>query len=308
MKEDLVTNILFYFSKLKEIKHKAYNKIGFSLKGRMDFDEMLLDLFFESNKDFHLKGEDFYEQKILVEKHLESKIEELYIYSMDNNFFYFDCPFKVYKNQFMIRKEIYLEKNIDANEKDFLLSEIAYFSDSPKNRLIGEDGFYSSYISYSDNYRLSFKRKIEFLSEKLEDFGSRIEYKEFSHFTDNMEFGEILIIEDVKIINYHSTLFISRDAQQWFSETLTELSAIDENSFVKTGFQAKVNAIFTDINCKKLIFKYGLLLKDYIGYLNKIYNANIKHKDKLSIGGNHEEKVKELIALYQNLQEANKGE
>ena len=206
MKEDLVTNILINFSTIKDIKDKAYNKMGFSQKPRKHYDEMLLDIFFEMNKDFHSKGEDFYAQKILIENDLESKIEELYIYSMDNNFFYFDCPFKVYENQFENRKQIYFKKNIDANQQDFLLSEIDYFSHPKENRIIGEDGFYSSYITYSEKYRLSYKRKIEFLSEKLEDFGYRIEYDEFPHFSENTAFGKISIIEEKVSIDDKSPL------------------------------------------------------------------------------------------------------
>lgn len=263
---------------------------------------MLLDIFFELNKDFHSKGKDFYAQKILVEKHLESKIEELYVFSMDNNFFYFDCPFKVYENQFENRKEIYFKKNIDANERDFLLSEIAYFSDPSKNRLIGDDGCYSSYISYSDNYRLSFKRKIEFLSEKLEGFGFRIEYEEFPRSSDNTEFGKTSIVKEKKVINYNDKLFISREAQKWFEDTLLELNAINDNNMAKKGFQAKANAIYKNVECKTVIFKYGILLKEYINYLNRDFSAGIKSDNKLSDDLIYITRVEELIELYQNSQ------
>jgi hypothetical protein len=104
---------------------------------------------------------------------------------------------------------------------------------------------------------------------------------------------------NIKSSSYNSLLFTSKNAQQWFGDTLLELNAIDGKKEARKGFQAKANAIFSDISCKKVIFKYDILLKDFIAFLNKDYKVKIKTDNKLSDGTNHANRVKDLIQLYQ---------
>jgi len=114
----------------------------------------------------------------------------------------------------------------------------------------------------------------------------------------NLSYYDSSIKVTQTVINFKNSIFISESAQQWFHNTLEELNAIDINNKAKKGFQAKANAIFNDITCNRIIFKYGVLLKDYIAFLNKTYQAKIKNPDKLSNGINHEKKVEDLIKLY----------
>lgn len=145
--------------------------------------------------------------------------------------------------------------------------------------------------------------EIEFIQGQFYLYGLRTEtIKLLSYLKEiQSEYQTIKTAEVPAQKKYNSNLFKSQEAQQWFKDTLLELNAITANNCAKTGFQAKANAIYTNSDCKKVIFKYGSLLAEYIVYLNENFNGGIKHKDKLSIGANHEAKVTELIKIYQNL-------
>lgn len=146
--------------------------------------------------------------------------------------------------------------------------------------------------------------QIEFIQEKFYRYALRKEtikllgyLKELQNAYQNSKNNTIKI---EKVYSYSNTIFTSIEAQQWFQNTLGELNAIDENNKARSGFQAKANAIFCNSTCKKVIFKYGVLLKDFIVFLNKEYKAGIKAKDKLSDGLNHSTAVENLIQLYKD--------
>lgn len=142
--------------------------------------------------------------------------------------------------------------------------------------------------------------EMEFIQEKFYRYALRTEtikllgyLKELQNTYQNSK-NNTIKTEKVK----SNTIFTSIEAQQWFHNTLEELNAIDEDNIAKKGFSAKANAIFRNKDCIDTIFKYQVLLKDYIAYLNKTYQAKIKNPDKLSSGINHASKVEELIKLY----------
>ena len=142
--------------------------------------------------------------------------------------------------------------------------------------------------------------EIEFIQEKFYRYALRTEtikllgyLKELQNAYQNSKNNTI---KTEKV--YSNTIFTSIEAQQWFQNTLEELNAVDENNVAKKGFSAKANAIFRNKDCIDTIFKYQVLLKNYIAYLNKAYQAKIKNPDKLSSGINHASKVEELIKLY----------
>ncbi len=96
---------------------------------------------------------------------------------------------------------------------------------------------------------------------------------------------------------YNSQIFRSNEAQTWFFDTLEELNALDHNSNPKRGFQAKVSAIFDNKDCKNVVFRYELLLKEYAMFLNNEYDDYIKNTKQLSDGTKYSEKVSELVQL-----------
>jgi hypothetical protein len=213
---------------------------------------------------------------------------------------YFDQLIEMLQSsQFMKFEEatmnVYIEKyNLDLASfpkvNNAELSELLRLTGDPYNPLHGSDN------------------KIYFDAEQIQsnfyEYTAKLEINKFIEIVKALQskyLGVTAIVEEKKALNYNSNLFISRESQQWFDDTLTELNATDEKNNAKTGFQAKANAIFTDNNCKKVIFKYGLLLKEYITFLNTTFNAGIKSDNKLSDGVKHTTRVEELIALYQNL-------
>ena len=104
--------------------------------------------------------------------------------------------------------------------------------------------------------------------------------------------------------NYKSQSIFEKNIAEVLHEVLKELNAIDENNrAVPRKFQPICSA-FYQLHLDNIfeLFKSTTLLKDFIFYLNKpeIYDANIINNDKLSSGGKHYNKVKELVRIEMN--------
>jgi len=56
--------------------------------------------------------------------------------SIQENFYFFDCPFEVYKNHYINRKDKFLKKLIDSDETDFINSELQSLKNSSKNKIV----------------------------------------------------------------------------------------------------------------------------------------------------------------------------
>ncbi len=160
MSEAIVEAIADSFEDLKEVNHKMSKEIEASFGNDIFADHTPIELKFEYEIDF-------------TKDKIKEFISDLYNQSKEDNYFYFDCPSDVYINHFEDRKKNYLDEVPEANEFEFLLSEVKYFSEPYDNRvIIGKSRYnYNEYVDYSDRYRITLKRKIEFLSKKLEHFG-----------------------------------------------------------------------------------------------------------------------------------------
>ena len=51
-------------------------------------------------------------------------LNQLFLFSEKENFYFFDCPYSVYKKHYKIRKQAYIKKYIDAREIDFINAEL----------------------------------------------------------------------------------------------------------------------------------------------------------------------------------------
>lgn len=51
-------------------------------------------------------------------------LHQLFYLSEKENFYFFDCPLTVYKDQYETRKQKFLKENLDAKEKDFIQLEL----------------------------------------------------------------------------------------------------------------------------------------------------------------------------------------
>lgn len=107
-----------------------------------------------------------------------SKILLQYIYQRSDieNYYFFDCPFKVYENHYEKRKRIYLNLNKDATERDFIKTELRHlahpktkkeitFNYSCVNEYLGKNGMelidfdILKNASYTNNTFISFGEK-----------------------------------------------------------------------------------------------------------------------------------------------------
>lgn len=51
-------------------------------------------------------------------------LHQLFFLSERENFYFFDCPLKVYRNHYNKRKQVFMNENLDAKEKDFIHCEL----------------------------------------------------------------------------------------------------------------------------------------------------------------------------------------
>jgi hypothetical protein len=207
---------------------------------------------------------------------INSLLDNLYIRSKEENFIFYDAPLSVYKNDIKNKFKKYFKLNIDALEIEFYEDQLELLNQPENFRiLIDQYGYEVNYhylLKNKKNFETSLKRKKESITAQI----NRLSQNE----------------------SYNDKIFTSKETQAWFNSALSELNALDVNKKAKKRFQAKANAIFSDSTCKKVIFKYDVLLKDFIVFLNKEYKAGIKAKDKLSNGLNHSTAVENLIQLY----------
>jgi hypothetical protein len=124
----------------------------------------------------------------LIKFDLRSNIIDLYKESLVLDYYYFDCPSSLYIKNFESRKKEYLDINIDADEKDFICSEVKYFNNSNINRVFFFDSIlpnhYDDYIEYKERYKISLRRKLEYLSQNLEKYNLTIDIQEDTDILD----------------------------------------------------------------------------------------------------------------------------
>src|SRR5690554_6825915 len=176
--QDIVDNYCSTKRKLQELQEKMYSEIQ-SEHGNDPWAD-------------HTSIEIKYEDDIRQLKHnLISYLDQLYLSSNEENYFYFDCSSKVYQEHYEERKQEYFKEILDASEEDFIYSEIEYFTSPYKNRILyigdwfPED--YSSYIEYNNKYRITLAKKLSFLDGRLIPYNKTIEIKENVVLKDDRE-------------------------------------------------------------------------------------------------------------------------
>jgi hypothetical protein len=155
----------------------------------------LISEFEKAEVDFLINDIGASNYKILKKQVEESKgkeaklyffIRDIYSKSLANNYFYFDCPLKVYINHFDERFKQFNEYVLDADLLDFIKHEILIFNNPKKNRILTQitdekhpsKVYYNDHFSFNDNrYFTSFTKKLNFVSEKAQQFGYKIEFQ-----------------------------------------------------------------------------------------------------------------------------------
>lgn len=134
--------------------------------------------------DFIEVDQKYSEEISIIKSQIPELIDDLYSQSKEDNIYYFDCPSEIYKNHFSNRMSNYFKEVPDANELDFLVSEINYFSNPFDNRKLEECFDYSEFIPNKERYKISLKRKLEYLAPKLNKYNYKISYREDSFLGD----------------------------------------------------------------------------------------------------------------------------
>lgn len=136
---------------------------------------------------------DLYKEKINKIQDLDTTIGiligRLYKTSLNLNYYYFDCPSQVYLNHIEEREKIYFDENIEADEKDFLLNEIQYFNNPEVNRSLDFGNFdcysYGKYIDYEERFKITIRKKLEYLSQRLEKYNLTVDIQEETNIVDD---------------------------------------------------------------------------------------------------------------------------
>tara|TARA_R110002033_G_scaffold42885_1_gene84122 strand:+ start:8526 stop:9380 length:855 start_codon:yes stop_codon:yes gene_type:complete len=160
--------------------------------------------FFES-----YDNSDQYQERISKIQDLDTSIGiligRLYKTSLNLNYYYFDCPSQVYINHIEEREKIYFDENIEADEKDFLLKEVQYFNNPEVNRVLDFGNFdcysYEKYIDYEERFKITIRRKLEYLSQRLEKYNLKIDIQEATNIIDDngnmIDYGTEAIVRNV---------------------------------------------------------------------------------------------------------------
>lgn len=126
-------------------------------------------------------------------------IDELQRSSLNDKFYFFDCPFDVYLHHYPKRKAEFLESHIDVNESDFIKAELESRIDLKNERILSIDlemAYYHRFLNYNRSLIASENKKIEFLESNLEPLGwdayvieSEDKVPSHYHFEKNQNYG-----------------------------------------------------------------------------------------------------------------------
>ncbi|PWK19628.1 hypothetical protein [Xanthomarina spongicola] len=289
--EELAILITKNFDELKALKQNMYQEIDSTFGSDPWADHTEVEIKYEFDIE-------------LATSEIKRLIFELYNQSKVDNYFYFDCPSEVYKKHFEARKDLYIIDVPDAYEVDFLISEIEYFSKPYDNRVIIGDSAhnYNEYVDYNDRYRITLKRKLEFLAVKLRQYGYIIKTKEGASLIDESNgdykgWGTEIILEKTKTSNFTNPK--AQDIKEAEPKTEKQLTA---NQIVlllqEIGF-------FTHPKIEKTSkVKQSELISKICGLNSKNIKIKIQNLDKTlkELGENHQKDIDKIDDILNNLE------
>lgn len=160
MKNDLNSDAL------SDIFLKYYHSYN-DKKEEMELKFSNLSSFDDDNQEY-LLDKDELEQ---IRRGADRALYDLYYQSVEDNYYFHDCPLSVYKNTYFKRFEQFKKYNIDAEEIDFLKDELAKIvSPSTYDRLICIFP-YGEFLPNDLCFEISRNKKIEYLKEKILQLG-----------------------------------------------------------------------------------------------------------------------------------------
>lgn len=260
------------------------------------------------------------------------KLKLLYNKSVEDDFFFHDCPLKVYLNHYKNRRSIYFKENVDADEADFIKSELNKLINYREERVFFDNGTsynYHNLLDETEFLKISLNKKIEHLENLIKELGwktfliddedgvpsffdfERIdnsssittENEDSSVANENKTVEEISIQEENKISKEqkeskeggtHKKIFVSKEGEDVFKRVMHLLNAFESKEKFKRGSIAKANAIFKDKGFSEEYLIYDTSEQNFIEYLINEFKIP-KSTKKLSKGDIHEVKASLFI-------------
>lgn len=251
----------------------------------------------EGDENFsHLSPfEDNNEDYLLYKENLENLyrdtcyiITELYNQSIEDNFYFLDCPLIVYKNTYRERLQNFLKYHVDADEVDFLKKEIeTIINPTEYDREIFPYSYSNFFYSNDLNFKISKDKKIEFIKNKLLNLGIECEQLPDEYVPNNFN-GDVIVpggLKFTKIVIQNEIENPTIDISSKKSKQLTSNQIV--LLFDKIGF-------FTHPNIENIPkIKQAKLLSLLTGLNEKNLNTNISKLDN-SPKSNGEKYLKDI--------------
>jgi hypothetical protein len=137
-------------------------------------------------------------------------LDLLYKTSINDNFYFFDCPLQVYKNNYPKRFKEFKSNNIDADDIDFLKLELELLYNPYNQRILSNvlnSVFYSQFISNDLKFEISLQKKKEFIANKLKIVGWEFEQLP-DEYVPNYYNGEDIIPGGLKFTKLESNKYL----------------------------------------------------------------------------------------------------
>jgi len=154
------------------------------------------DLFLIENNEY-INIPDDWEEGLKFESKISESFKTEYINNVEQKTYFFGCPFSIYKHHYEHRLKTFLKKYPDANDIEFIESELRI-------------GIYTHEYPYVDNETdtsiyYSLKKRIKFLEDKTHSLGYSFEvcFNEVTGMT--IDFSKIDIQDQIKTVNWLGT-------------------------------------------------------------------------------------------------------
>lgn len=220
---------------------------------------------------------------LLDHKEIASLLERLQHNSIKDNYYFFDCPWSVYKNNFQSRYEKFIERDLDAERADFIKSEIRNLYNPKENRVIGSE----SYHVFSEElpaFKTSIDKKLLYLKEELGKEGfymsngpiENVSPYEETPLDDEIRFDVVEEVRDGKLQITANQIVILLDKVGFLTDKKISLKS-----------QAKQAEVISKIT--------GLNKKNITTYISKLEN---EPRDN---GANYEKDLKFIDSLLDDI-------
>lgn len=279
--EKRITDDLFSaFRKLNKICEERENEYKYHVNVYGDSDYFKIDLVYD------LKLKPF--QEIVLKE-----IDKIYQNVNNQDIYFFDCSFKVYKKLLKNRKGNYFKNNPDANDLDFISSEVECFSNPKENRVFKEkvQFYYHTYFETKECFAITLRRKLEYLNESLNIYDLQVNLSDFNW--ANIKFKDIKITKkdnkknlesDNQVTTNSSWDYPLNNEYQWCEMILDSFKTVTDRKNPEAYFNSQFN-IRKDIHPKDRFFpmckEYSVKLKE--AFKEIVDNGNELPKKSSSI-------------------------